>query len=129
MKKQFEDLLVWKGARQLVNEIYTLTKKDYFRKDFGLADQIRRSAVSVMSNIAEGFERGSNTELIQFLYVAKGSCGEVRTQLVVAFDQKYISKEEMEQTRELAKKVSGMLSNFITFLKHSQLKGDKFKKS
>ena len=129
MKKQFEDLLVWKDARQLVNEIYTLTKKDYFSKDFGLADQIRRSAVSVMSDIAEGFERGSNTELIQFLYVAKGSCGELRTQLIVAFDQKYICKEEMEQTKELAKKVSGMLSNFITFLKHSELKGDKFKKS
>jgi len=128
MKKQFEDLLVWKGARELVNKIYLLTKKENFRKDFSLVDRIRRAGVSVMSNIAEGFERGSNSELIQFLYIAKGSCGEVRTQLVVAFDQKYISGEEMEQAKELAKKVSGMLSNFITFLKHSQLKGDKFKK-
>lgn len=128
MKKQFEDLLVWKGARELVNKIYLLTKKENFRKDFSLVDRIRRAGVSVMSNIAEGFERGSNSELIQFLYISKGSCGEVRTQLVVAFDQKYISGEEMEQAKELAKKVSGMLSNLITFLKHSQLKGDKFKK-
>ncbi len=128
MKKQFEDLLVWKGARELVNKIYALTKKENFRKDFCLVDQIRRAGVSIMSNIAEGFERGSNVELIQFLYIAKGSCGEVRTQLLIAFDQKYISKEELGEVRELAKRVSGMLANFISFLKRSNLKGDKFKK-
>jgi len=89
----FEDLDVWKKSRKLVNEIYSLTKKQRFSKDFGLVDQIRRSAVSVMSNIAEGFERGSNTEFIRFLYIAKASCGETRSHLFIAFDQGYLSEE------------------------------------
>ena len=126
MKKHFEDLLVWKSSRELVNKIYSLTKSGNFRKDFSLVDQIRRAGISIMSNIAEGFERGSNQELIQFLYIAKGSCGEVRTQLLIAFDQKYITYKEMEETKELAKKVSGMLANFISYLKRSKLKGSKF---
>jgi four helix bundle protein len=126
MKKHFEDLLVWKSSRELVNEICSLTRSGSFRKDFSLVDQIRRAGISIMSNIAEGFERGSNQELIQFLYIAKGSCGEVRTQLLIAFDQKYITYKEMEETKELAKKVSGMLANFISYLKRSKLKGSKF---
>ena len=75
--KYFEDLDVWKEARRLTKEIYAATPDAKFSKDFGLRDQIRRAAVSVMSNIAEGFERGGNQEFIQFLYIAKGSCGEV----------------------------------------------------
>jgi len=82
--KYFEDLEVWKEARRLTNEIYGATRNDGFSKDFGLRDQIQRAAVSIMSNIAEGFERGGNQEFIQFLYIAKGSCGEVRAQLHVA---------------------------------------------
>ena len=72
MARSFEEIDVWKKARELVNFIYNVTKNKEFSKDFGLTDQIRRAAVSVMSNIAEGFERGSNTEFIQFLYIAKG---------------------------------------------------------
>jgi four helix bundle protein len=71
--KNFEDLNVWQQARQLTQEVYRLTKTENFLKDFGLWDQIRRAAVSVMSNIAEGFERGGNQEFLQFLYIAKGS--------------------------------------------------------
>jgi len=122
-----EELLVWQRARELVNNVYSLTKKQNFRRDFSLVDQIRRATISVMSNIAEGYERGSNTEFIQFLYIAKASCGEVRTQLLIAFDQGYINKEEIEKAKELALKVSGMLSNFIAYLKRSKLKGNKFK--
>src|SRR5437870_6461434 len=82
--KHFEDLEVWKEARRLTRQVYRLTKDSRFSKDFGLSNQMQRAAVSIMSNIAEGFERGGNQEFIQFLYVAKGSCGEVRSQLYVA---------------------------------------------
>ena len=82
--KYFEDLEVWQEARQLTRQVYRLTNNSKFSKDFGLSNQIQRAAVSIMSNVAEGFERGGNQEFIQFLYIAKGSCGEVRSQLYVA---------------------------------------------
>ncbi len=123
----FEDLDVWKKSRKLVNEIYSLTKKQRFSKDFGLVDQIRRSGVSVMSNIAEGFERGSNTEFIRFLYIAKASCGETRSHLFIAFDQGYLSEEELENAKSFAKSVSRMIGGFIGYLRGSKMKGEKFK--
>ena len=89
--RTFEDLEIWKDARALTWEIYQLTRDSKFSNDFALRDQIRRAAVSIMSNIAEGFERGGNQEFIQFLYVAKASCGEVRSQLYVTLDQSYIA--------------------------------------
>lgn len=92
--ENFEDLNVWKQARQLTQETYRLTRTERFLKDFGLRDQMQRAAVSIMSNIAEGFERGGNQEFVQFLYVAKASCGEVRSQLYVALDQGYVSTEK-----------------------------------
>ncbi|MBI4698505.1 MAG: four helix bundle protein [Nitrospirae bacterium] len=130
MKKEienFEDLNVWQRTRDLVKLIYEITKEKSFSKDYSLIDQIRRSSVSVMSNIAEGFERGSNKEFIQFLYIAKGSCGEVRSQLYVAFDQMYISEEVFNEGIEFCRKISGMISNFITYLNASKIKGIKFK--
>jgi four helix bundle protein len=99
--KYFEDLEVWKEARRLTREIYRLTQDGKFSRDFGLREQIRRAAVSVMSNIAEGFERGGNQEFIQFLYVAKGSCGEVRSQLYVALDQAYVGQPEFDEAAKL----------------------------
>jgi four helix bundle protein len=123
----FEDLDVWKKSRELVNEIYLLTKKQQFSKDFGLVDQIRRSAVSVMSYIAEGFERGSNTELIRFLYIAKSSCAEARSHLFVAFDQGYLNGDELKRAGSFAKSVSGMIGGFISYLRSSKMKGEKFK--
>ena len=125
--ESFEDLVAWKKARELVNKVYAITKKEKFRKDRALVDQIRRAAISVMSNISEGFERGSNTELIQFLYIAKASCGEVRCQLTVAFDQGYIGKDEFGETHNLARKVSGIIGNFINYLRTSRMRGSKFK--
>lgn len=83
----FEDLEVWKSARELANKVYKVTANGAFSKDYGLRDQIRRAVVSIMSNVAEGYERGGNQELIQFLSIAKGSFGEVRCQLYVAGDQ------------------------------------------
>lgn len=123
----FEDLVVWQKARELTKKIYELTKGKEFSKDFSLVDQLRRASVSVLSNITEGFERGSNVEFIQFLYMAKGSCGEVRAQLYVARDQGYISVEDFDSVRGLARQVGGMLGNFIEYLKGSELKGTKFK--
>lgn len=81
MPRSFEELEVWKKALEMSKLIYGLTEVEKFKKDYSLTDQIRRAAVSVLSNIAEGFERGSNIEFIQFLYIAKGYCGEVRAQL------------------------------------------------
>ena len=99
----FEDLNVWKRARELVNSIYRITKNKKFSEDRGLVDQIRRAAVSILSNISEGFERGSNTEFIQFLYIAKASCGEVRCQIIIGFDQGYVDEKELAEIKEMEK--------------------------
>ena len=125
--QQFEDLEVWKDARRLTRAIYHITQAEKFSKDFALRDQIRRATVSIMSNIAEGFERGGNQEFCQFLYVAKGSCGEVRSQLHIALDQNYISRSELDQLADSFKRLSSTISNFIAYLKNSGMKGEKFK--
>lgn len=125
--ENFEDLNVYKQARDLTNKIYEITRQGLFTKDYGLRDQLRRASVSVMSNIAEGFERGTNAEFIQFLFIAKGSCGEVRAQLSIAFDQKYIDKNIYETLVDQCRRISGMLNNLITYLKKSKFKGSKFK--
>jgi four helix bundle protein len=126
--KHFEDLEVWKEARLLTQRIYQLTRGAKFSKDFDLRDQIQWAAVSVMSNIAEGFERGGNQEFIQFLYIAKGSCGEVRSQLYVALDQGYMAEKESDELTKSFKRLSVMISNLIDYLKRSGMKGEKFKK-
>ena len=128
MPKTFEELEVWQKALTLVKSIYHITSNNKFSKDLSLTDQIRRASVSILSNIAEGFERGSNAEFIQFLYIAKGSCGEVRSQLYVAHELEYISKEEFEETLQMCKEISGQINGFISYLKGSRLKGEKFKK-
>lgn len=125
--KSFEDLFVWQKARELSQLIYRFTNNSKFSQDRGLVDQIRRAAVSVLSNIAEGFERGSKKEVIYFLFIAKASCGEVRAQLYVAFDQRYINERELREAAELAKYVSALISRFIESLKVSKFKGLKFK--
>jgi four helix bundle protein len=127
--KHFEDLEIWKEARRLTKEIYRLTSGPKFSKDFSLRDQIRSAAVSVMSNIAEGFERAGNQEFSQFLYVAKGSCGEVRSQLYVAVDQGYISANESEELLSAFKRLSSMIGSLINYLKRSGMKGAKYNSS
>ncbi len=126
--QKFEDLEAWKKAREMTKAIYLVTSTGEFFKDFGLRDQVRRAGVSAMSNIAEGFERGSNAEFIQFLYISKGSAGETRTQIYIALDQEYITKDEFRNGCELSRDVSGQLSGLIEYLKGSRLKGEKFKK-
>ena len=114
--KQFEDLHVWQDARQMVNAVYSASNARAFNQDFGLRDQIRRAAVSTMSNIAEGFERGTRKEFVQFLNIAKGSNGEVRSQLCVAVDQKYLGETEFNSLRDLSVSLSKKLSTFIRYL-------------
>src|ERR1700704_5723893 len=97
--KSFEEIEIWKKARKLIKQVYVLSGVGVFARDFGLKDQIRRACVSVMSNIAEGFERSGTGEFIQFLAMAKGSAGEVRSQLYVAHDQQYISDEQFHSLK------------------------------
>jgi len=124
--ESFEDLHVYQRARELTNSIYALTREGSFSRDYGLVDQIRRACVSIMSNVAEGFERGAKAEFIQFLFIAKGSCGEVRAQLQVARDQVYLDQADYERLHDLARRVSGMLSNFLAHLQKTDYRGEKF---
>jgi len=103
---RFEDLIAWQKARQLVAAVYQATGKGTFARDYGLRDQIQRSAVSIMSNIAEGFDRGSRPEFHKFLVIAKGSCAEVRSQLYVALDCGYLDQPDFERLVELAHEVA-----------------------
>lgn len=121
----FEDIEAWQEARKLANAIYEVTRQNGFERDFGLRDQICRAGVSVVSNIAEGFERGSNKEFIQFLYIAKGSVGEVRAQLYVALDQHYISENEHKELSASATRISRMIAGFINYLSKNDFKGSK----
>jgi len=125
--KHFEDLEIWKNARELTRKIYSLTKTEPFARDYGLCDQIRRASVSIMSNIAEGYERGGNQELIQFLSIAKGSSGEVRSQLYVALDQEYVDEKECMELIDEFRKLSIMINNFMEYLKGSPYRGKKYK--
>ncbi|MBS4014681.1 MAG: four helix bundle protein [Bacteroidetes bacterium] len=119
MIKQFEDLEVWKLSRELVKRVYLLTAKDNISKDYRFCNQIQSAIVSIMNNIAEGFERRSNKEFIQFLFIAKGSCGELRSLNYVALDINYISQDEFNEINESALLISKSLSGFIKYLKKS----------
>jgi four helix bundle protein len=110
----FEDLDVWKNAMQLVVAVYTEFKEN---KDYGFKDQIQRAVVSIPSNIAEGYERQSNKEFIQFLFIAKGSSGELQTQLYLAQKLNYITKEKAKELIDKSKKVSSMIYNLINYRK------------
>jgi four helix bundle protein len=127
--KNFEELEIWKDARALTKAVYQLTSDSRFSKDFGLRDQIRRASVSIMSNIAEGFERGGNQEFIQFLYVAKGSCGEVRSQLYAAMDQNYLDQKVVGDLLTSLKRLSIMIKHLIDHLKGSGMRGPKYSNS
>ena len=126
--QRFEEIIAWQKARALCKMIKAYTDKELFSKDFKLVGQIRSSSGSVMDNIAEGFERGGNKEFIQFLFISKGSAGEVRSQLYRALDNGYITTDEFQKAYDLADEVSKMIRGLISHLKDSNLKGDKYKK-
>ena len=124
---RFEEIESWKRARKLTNEIYKITSSGTFSRDFALRDQIRRAAISILSNIAEGFERGGDNEFLQFLSVAKGSCGEARAQLYIALDQAYISTTEFETLSKSAHDVGQLISGLMKYLRQSSLRGSKYR--
>jgi four helix bundle protein len=121
--QRFEDLDVWQLARKYIREIYIQTKTTNFSKDYGLRDQIRRSSVSIMANIAEGYERKTKNEFIQFLFIAKGSCGESRSHLYVAFDLGYLEEKDFINLKNQAEKISKSLAGFIKYLKSDKYSG------
>ena len=125
--KSFKELHIYQRARELTNAVYALTREGDFSYDRGLVDQVRRVAVSIMSNVAEGFERGGTKEFAQFLSVAKGSSGEVRSQLYVALDQDYIQGEAFEHLFRLTTETSRMIAGLMSYLRKSKLKGSKYK--
>ena len=125
--QKFEDILAWQKARELTREVYAHSKTGAFAKDFGLKDQIQRASVSIMGNVAEGYDRGGDKEFIQFLSVSKGSCGEVKSHLYVALDQQYINPIQFNQLYNSADEVGRLLAGFMAYLKQSDLRGRKFK--
>ena len=132
--KQFEDLIVWQKARELTNFVYKISTyqnndiaSQNFSRDRGLVDQIRRASVSVMSNIAEGFDRGTKYELINYLFIAKGSCGEVRCQLYVAYDMRYVDISKFREGLRLTDECSRLLKSFIDKVKTGSREGLQYK--
>ncbi|WP_303316303.1 four helix bundle protein [Flavivirga abyssicola] len=121
--KQFEDLEIWKLARILCDDINKLALRTDLRTDYKLYGQIDGSSGSVMDNIAEGFERNGNREFIQFLSIAKASCGETRSQLYRVFDRNYTTKEEFEKLKEQTISLSKMIGAFMNYLLKSDYKG------
>ena len=125
--RDFEDLGIFQKARELSKKIYPITQRGEFKHDTRFVQQIRAAAGSIMDNIAEGFERTGNNEFLNFLYIAKGSCGEVRSQLIRANDVGYLTPEEFEELYSECRKLSAGIMNFIKEIKNSDLTGAKFK--
>ena len=121
--QRFEDLEAWQIARELTNKIYSISRKESIRRDYGFVDQIRRAAISIMNNIAEGFERGSNKDFVRFLFIARGSAGEVRSMLYVGLDQGYLADDTFTRCHDLCVRCSQLCWGLIKHLKkHSNWK-------
>lgn len=127
--EKFEDIISWKEVRDLNKTIGELIDYGRFKNSYRLINQIEGSAGSIMDNIAEGFERGGNKEFIQFLYIAKASCGELRSQLYRALDRNYIEQKEFDNISTHAKKISSLIQKFIIYLENTETKGIKYRKS
>jgi len=124
--KKFEDIKVWQKARAICQQVFKITSSKEFQEDYRFIHQIRSSSGSIMDNIAEGFERGGRKEYIQFLGYAKGSSGELRSQIIRAFDQNYIDKKTFEAMNQESLEIGKMIMGFFSYLKTSNIKGQKF---
>ena len=124
--RKIEDLRVWQSARAICKDVYVLTRKEEFEKDFRFVQQIRSAAGSIMDNIAEGFGRGGNKEFLQFLTIARGSIQEVLSQLYRAFDVGYITEDELEVVKQNVNSTAIMIHNLIEAIKKSDMKGSKY---
>ncbi len=125
--ERFEDIDAWKKARELTREVYAASKDEPFSRDFALRNQIRKATISVMSNIAEGFERGGTREFIQFLSIAKASAGEVQSQLYIALDQGYLSEDACRRVMSLAEETGRIIGGLMKYLRQTSMKGQKRK--
>ena len=125
--RDFEELAIFQKARELSKKIYPITQRGEFKYDTRFVQQIRAAVGSIMDNIAEGFERTGNKEFLNFLYIAKGSCGEVRSQLIRANDLGYMTKEEYDELYTECRKLSAGIMNFIKEIRTSEFAGAKFK--
>ena len=121
--KKIEEIKAWIKARELTREIYQITNQKPFANDYALRDQIRKTCISIMSNIAEGFERDKPNEFAYFLRIAKGSAGEVRAQLYIALDQNYIDDEIFNRLHSLASEIAQMLKGLINYLVNNEVEG------
>lgn len=121
--KSFEDIESWKKAREVCKILGKLIEEGKFKNSFRLINQIEGSSGSIMDNIAEGFERGTRAEFIQFLGYSKGSCGELRSQLYRALDRNFISEKEFDSLKILVLQISGLIQNFIGYLQNSEVAG------
>jgi len=117
---KFEDLNIWKLSLKITKLIYDISANKYFIKDFGLKDQIRRAAVSISSNIVEGFEKNNNNEFIRYLKIAKGSIGEVRNQLFISKEVNYISIIEFNNINKLLLDLANQTGSFISYLEKTR---------
>jgi len=122
--KSFEELPIWKESINLGKEVYLLTDKGRFEKDYSLKDQIRRATLSINSNIAEGFERSNNNEFIRFLLITKGSVGEVRSQLYFAFSLGYLDKNIFNKVNNRLESLAKQIGSFISYLKRQKKDGN-----
>jgi four helix bundle protein len=125
--KSFEEIICWQAARDLNKEMAQLIDSGRFQRNYRLINQIEGSAGSIMDNIAEGFERSGNKEFLQFLYIAKGSCGELRSQLYRALDRNYITQLEFDKFYQQSKHVITLIQKLIAYLHSSELKGTKYR--
>jgi four helix bundle protein len=116
---RFEDIEAWQMARELNRLVYEVTQKNNFSRDFALKDQVRRASVSIMANIAEGFDSGTNAEFTRFLSYAQRSCSELQSEIYVALDQHYLTKEEFKEIYLLADQTKAKIGGFIKYLKQS----------
>ena len=127
--KSFEDLIAFQKARELCKEIYAITNIAPFKNDYRFVQQIRAAAGSVMDNIAEGFERDGNKEFVNFLYIAKGSCGEVKSQILRASDVGFVGTEKAKVLYQSCKEIGKLLYSLISSIKNSEMSGKKYRES
>jgi four helix bundle protein len=125
--QRFEDLRIWQEARELCKDIHKLIVTTDIRTNFRLRDQMEGSSGSIMDNIAEGFERGGNKEFSQFLWIAKGSCGELRSQLYRVLDKEYVGQDVIDPLVANTVRLSKGISSFLTYLSRSEIKGNRYK--
>ncbi|MGB2870143.1 MAG: four helix bundle protein [Bacteroidota bacterium] len=125
--RRFEEIEAWQKARDITRSIYSISSQGSFSKDYALRDQIRRASISIVSNIAEGFERGGTKEFVQFLSVAKGSIGEVRSQLYIALDQGYIDRKMFDEISNLALETGRVIAGLMRYLRQTAIKGNKYR--